>query len=188
MSSSNRKPPHDTEGEDSGDGEEGSTGGSKLGKMLVQSYTDTTAPPEMESPKDAQRLADAARPPIKVGSTSIAERENPDDLYQKVAYREESDYAIGEGLEEGGASLGLEQHPTLPVRDGMPATRLSKFYAKQKDKLEREAKSRKLKEELVLKAALKNKPGLKLRQRYAPKEAPRSRPRAGYTPPRPAGF
>jgi hypothetical protein len=167
----------------------GKTGGSsKLASAMLQAYTDVTAPPEFESPEDAQRLTSAARTPIKVGSTTIAERENPDDLYQKPVYRAENDFSIGnEGLEEGGVSLGLEQHPTLPQRDGMPATRLSKVYEKQKRKLEREAKSRKEKEELLLKEALKNKPELKLKQRAAPKlkEAPRYRSAPA---PRPPGF
>ena len=167
----------------------GKAGSSKLASELLRAYTDVTAPPEAESPQETQRLVDAARTPIKVGSTTIAERENPDDLYQKPVYRAENDFGLGdEGPEESGTSLGLEQHPTLPQRDGMPATRLAKHYEKQKRKLEREAKSRKEKEELLLKQALKNKPELKLKQRAAPKlgNAPRHRP--GYTSPRPPGF
>ncbi len=168
---------------------QGKTGeGSKLASALLQAYTDVTAPPVYESPEDAQRLVGAARTPIKLGSTRIAERENPDDLYQQPVYRAENDFSLGhEGLEEGGISLGLAQHPTLPQRDGMPATRLSKVYEKQKRKLEREAKSRKEKEELLLKEALKNKPALKLKQRAAPKlkEAPRYR---SSPLPRPPGF
>ena len=163
-------------------------GSSKLASEMLRAYTDVTAPPEAESPKETKRLADAARTPIKVGSTTIAERENPDDLYQKPMYREENDYGLGsEGPEEGGTSLGLEEHPTLPQRDGMPATRLAKAYEKQKRKLEREAKSRKEKEELLLKQALKNKPELKLKQRAAPKLGNAPRYRSAPTP-RPPGF
>jgi hypothetical protein len=163
-------------------------GSSKLASSMLRAYTDVTAPPEAESPKEAQRLADASRTPIKVGSTRIAERENPDDLYQKPVYRAENDFSLSdEGPEEGGASLGLEQHPTLPQRDGMPATRLSKAYEKQKRKLERESKSRKEKEELLLKQALKNKPELKLKQRAAPKLGNAPRYRSAPTP-RPRGF
>jgi hypothetical protein len=165
-------------------------GSSKLAASMLRAYTDVTAPPEAESPKDTQRLTDAARTPIKVGSTSIAERENPDDLYQKPMYREENDFSIGnEGPEEGGVSLGLAAHPTLPQRDGMPATRLSKIYDTQKRKYEKASKSRKEKEALLLELALKNKPELKLKQSLKNKpEAPRNRP--GYSPakPRPPGF
>jgi hypothetical protein len=161
---------------------------SKLASEMLRAYTDVTAPPEAESPKELQRLVDASRIPIKVGSTSIAERENPDDLYQKPVYRAENDFNFSpEGPEEGGTGLGLAQHPTLPQRDGMPATRLAKHYEKQKRKLERESKSRKEKEALLLEQALKNKPELKLKQRAAPKLG--NTPRYRSTPlPRPPGF
>jgi hypothetical protein len=154
---------------------------------MLRAYTDVTAPPEAEFSKDAQRLTGAARIPIKVGSTSIAARENPDDLYQAPMYREENDFSIGN--EEEGVSLGLETHPTLPQRDGMPLSRLSKAYEKQKRKLDKESKSRKEKEALLLKQALKDKPQLKLKQSLKNRpEAPRNRPGYSAPRPRPPGF
>lgn len=165
-------------------------GSSKLAASMLQAYTDVTAPPEVTS-KDEQVLVNASRLPIKRGTIPIAKRENPDDLYQQPMYREENDFSLSdEGPEEGGISLGLLKHPTLPERSGMPATRLSRQYEKQKRKLEREAKSRKEKEELLLKQALKNKPGLKLKADLKLKAAPKlgNQPRPGYRSPRPPGF
>lgn len=161
---------------------------SALAKALLSAYTDTRAPLSLVDPKAVKMAAEAVRLPIKLGTLNIAERANPDALYVKPQYLAEADFETNLSAESpdagGGTSLGLLEHPVLPKQDGMPATRLSRYYEKQKRKLEREQKDRKQKEELLLKQALKNKPGLKLKQSLKAKpDAPRYRSRPLPRPP-----